>query len=88
MDFRNLMATNRSRWAATLILLLAAAMVSGLMASAAPAESKGRGQTTQPRLKSGSERALPILRDIKTTLDRIDARLERLEKCATKVAEQ
>lgn len=71
-----------------LMLLLGASIGIGLMASTAPAESKRQDQQGPPHFKSGGERSLPILRDINSTLDRIDGRLERLEKLAAKVAEQ
>lgn len=88
MDVRSWFAKHRSRWAATLTLLVGVALGIVLMAPAAPAESGDRGKTGPPHFKSGSERSLVILRDIKSTLDRIDSRLERLEKFAEKAGKQ
>lgn len=88
MDFRNWISNNRARWSAMLMLLLGAGIAVGFMASTAPAESRRKAEESPPHFKSGSERSLPILRDIESTLDRIDGRLERLEKLVAKAAQQ
>ena len=79
------MKTNRSRIRGS--LLLAALMAGCLWMGAelrASASARADTRTSPPKehFQSGSERSLPILKEISATLRRIDARLANIEKAA------
>jgi hypothetical protein len=52
---------------------------------AAPADPV-RTTSSPQYFKSGSERSLPVLREIKDTLERIDSRLQRIEEAVVSAA--
>ena len=77
MTFPDRIIGIKRRWILTAGLLIGAGVGIGL---AAPAD-RGKRQGTAPQhFKSGSERSLVILAEIRDTLKEIDTRLQRIEK--------
>ena len=73
---------SQSRRGSLVLLAIAATggFVSGVALQSDPvAHAEIRKATPQATFKSGSERSLPLLAEIGTTLKRIDARLARIE---------
>jgi hypothetical protein len=79
--------TRKNRWLLAIGLLLAVGVASGLAVFvAAPADAQTSRGTSSHGFKSGSERSLVILGEIRDTLRQIDTRLQKIERAVTKTA--
>ncbi len=77
----------KRRWVLALGLLLAAGVGGGLAASVAvPAAPEVPGANYPTHFKSGGERSLVILGEIRDTVKQIDVRLQRIEQAVLTAA--
>lgn len=71
-----------------LVLVALLALWVGTRVARQPAVTAGVRETTpKEHFLAGSERSLPVLREISTTLRQIDARLSRIEKAVMQATE-
>jgi hypothetical protein len=81
-------AQKKWRWSLILGLLGACCAAAALaLPEAAPADPV-RSTTSPQYFKSGSERSLPVLLEIRDSLKRIDSRLQRIEQAVLTAANQ
>jgi hypothetical protein len=82
-----LLTRSRWRWALLAGIVFLGGIGAGLaLPAAAPASPGGRQAPPREAFKSGSERSVPLLREIAQTLDRMDTRLQRIEQAVLSAA--
>ena len=69
-------------------LILLGVVLGGALAPAGDARAQARKDPLSHNLRSGGQLAIPVLEEISATLQRIDARIARLETAAKQMQSQ